>query len=70
VVLEVGPGTGNMTMKLLEKVKKVKSVLFIIVIYFLIIDRPNMIQVSEVRAGFFDNICFKKLSVNTNLINN
>lgn len=24
VVLEVGPGTGNMTVKMLEKVKKVK----------------------------------------------
>lgn len=26
VVLEVGPGTGNMTVKLLEKVKKVSTV--------------------------------------------
>jgi len=26
VVLEIGPGTGNMTVKLLEKVKKVKHI--------------------------------------------
>ena len=29
-VLEVGPGTGNMTVKLLEKVKKVNPMFFLI----------------------------------------
>jgi len=34
VVLEVGPGTGNMTIKLLEKAKRVKIFTAVISIYF------------------------------------